>query len=48
VKNLAHGSDTSFLLTGPAGHVLIDGGYPGAWSLTIASLTQLGFVPLAE
>jgi metallo-beta-lactamase class B len=34
---------TSFLLTGPAGHVLIDGGYPETARLIIASIAQLGF-----
>src|SRR5688572_9233416 len=34
---------TSFLLTGPEGHVLIDGGYPETAPLIIASVTKLGF-----
>ena len=34
---------TSFLLTGPEGHVLIDGGYPETAPLIIASIAQLGF-----
>ncbi len=34
---------TSFLLTGPEGHVLIDGGYAATPSLTIASIARLGF-----
>src|SRR5689334_15904444 len=34
---------TSFLLTGPRGHVLIDGGYPETAPLIIASLAKLGF-----
>jgi metallo-beta-lactamase class B len=34
---------TSFLLTGPKGHVLIDGGYPGTARLIEASIKQLGF-----
>jgi len=34
---------TSFLLTSPEGHVLIDGGYPGTASLIIASIAKLGF-----
>lgn len=34
---------TSFLLTGPEGHVLIDGGYPGTAPMIIASIAQLGF-----
>ena len=29
---------TSFLLTGPEGHVLIDGGYPGTPPLIMASM----------
>lgn len=33
----------SFLLTGPEGHVLIDGGYPGTPPLILASIAQLGF-----
>ncbi len=34
---------TSFLLTGPEGHVLIDGGYPGTPPLIIESIARLGF-----
>lgn len=34
---------TAFLLTGPQGHVLIDGGYPETASLIISSITELGF-----
>ena len=34
---------TSFLLTGPQGHVLIDGGYPETAPLIIASIAKLGF-----
>lgn len=34
---------TSFLLAGPEGHVLIDGGYPETAPLIIASIAQLGF-----
>lgn len=34
---------TAFLLTGPEGHVLIDGGYPETAPLIIASVTRLGF-----
>jgi metallo-beta-lactamase class B len=34
---------TSFLLTGPEGHVLIDGGYPGTAPLIMASVAKLGF-----
>jgi metallo-beta-lactamase class B len=33
----------SFLITGPEGHVLIDGGYPGTPPLIMASIAQLGF-----
>lgn len=34
---------TSFLLTGPDGHVLIDGGYPETAPLIIGSIARLGF-----
>jgi metallo-beta-lactamase class B len=34
---------TAFLLTGPEGHVLIDGGYPETAPLIIASTAKLGF-----
>jgi metallo-beta-lactamase class B len=34
---------TSFLLTGPEGHVLIDGGYPGTAPMILASIAKLGF-----
>ncbi|HEV2122348.1 MAG TPA: metallo-beta-lactamase, partial [Chloroflexota bacterium] len=34
---------TAFLLTGPKGHVLIDGGYPGTPPLIIDSIKKLGF-----
>ncbi len=33
----------SFLVTGPEGHVLIDGGYPGTPPMIMASIAQLGF-----
>jgi metallo-beta-lactamase class B len=33
----------SFLITGPQGHILIDGGYPGTPSLITASIAKLGF-----
>jgi metallo-beta-lactamase class B len=33
----------AFLITGPAGHVLIDGGYPGTPPLILSSIAQLGF-----
>lgn len=34
---------TSFLIAGPEGHVLIDGGYPESPAAIIASITKLGF-----
>lgn len=34
---------TAFLLTGPDGHILIDGGYPGTAPLIMASIARLGF-----
>ena len=34
---------TAFLLTGPEGHVLIDGGYPETAPLIIGSIARLGF-----
>jgi len=34
---------SSFLITGPQGHVLIDGGYPGTPPLIMASIAELGF-----
>jgi len=34
---------TSFLLTGPEGHILIDGGYPGTAPIIMASIAKLGF-----
>lgn len=34
---------TSFLITGPEGHILIDGGYPGTAKLIMASIAELGF-----
>jgi len=33
----------SFLVTGPQGHILIDGGYPGTARLIEASIAKLGF-----
>ena len=33
----------AFLITGPNGHVLIDGGYPGTPPLIMASIAKLGF-----
>lgn len=32
-----------FLITGPEGHILLDGGYPGTAPMIIASITRLGF-----
>jgi metallo-beta-lactamase class B len=34
---------TSFLLTGPEGHVLIAGGFPGTPPIILASIAELGF-----
>lgn len=34
---------TSFLITGPEGHVLIDGGYPENGPLIVSSISKLGF-----
>ena len=34
---------TSFLITGPEGHVLLDGGYPGTAPMIMASIASLGF-----
>ena len=34
----------SFLITGPQGHILIDGGYPGTPRLIMTSVAKLGFV----
>ena len=36
---------TAFLLTGPEGHVLIDGGYPETAPLILGSIRKLGFDP---
>jgi metallo-beta-lactamase class B len=37
-------SDTAVLLiTGPQGHVLVDGGYPGTPKSIMASIAKLGF-----
>jgi len=33
----------SFLITGPDGHVLIDGGYPGTAPMIMTSIAKLGF-----
>jgi metallo-beta-lactamase class B len=40
---VGHTGVTAFLLTGPEGHVLIDGGYPEHGPLIIESISQLGF-----
>jgi metallo-beta-lactamase class B len=34
---------TSFLITGPEGHILLDGGYPGTPPLILESIAKLGF-----
>jgi len=34
---------SSFLITGPQGHILLDGGYPGTAPMIAASIAQLGF-----
>jgi metallo-beta-lactamase class B len=34
---------TAFLLTGPQGHVLIDGGYPESAPMIVQSMARLGF-----
>jgi metallo-beta-lactamase class B len=34
---------SAFLITGPEGHVVLDGGYPSTAPLIIASIAQLGF-----
>jgi metallo-beta-lactamase class B len=33
----------AFLVTGPEGHILIDGGYPGTAPMIVASIATLGF-----
>jgi metallo-beta-lactamase class B len=33
----------AFLVTGPAGHVVLDGGYPGTAPMIMASIAKLGF-----
>ncbi|NKB90494.1 MAG: subclass B3 metallo-beta-lactamase [Acidobacteria bacterium] len=40
---VGHTGVTMFLLTGPEGHVLIDGGYPESAPLVIESIRELGF-----
>ena len=34
---------SAFLITGPEGHVVLDGGYPGNAPMIIASIAKLGF-----
>jgi metallo-beta-lactamase class B len=34
---------SSFLITGPAGHIVIDGGYPSTAPMIMASIAKLGF-----
>jgi metallo-beta-lactamase class B len=34
---------SAFLLTGPEGHVVLDGGYPGTAPMIMASIARLGF-----
>ena len=34
---------TSFLIAGPQGHVVLDGGYPGTAPMIMASIAKLGF-----
>ncbi len=41
--HVGHTGMAAFLLTGPEGHVLIDGGYPEHAPLIIASIAELGF-----
>ena len=33
----------AFLITGPEGHIVLDGGYPGTAEMIEASITRLGF-----
>lgn len=40
---VGHTGVTAFLLTGPEGHILIDGGYPEHGPLIIESISKLGF-----
>lgn len=40
---VGHAGVTAFLITGPEGHVLIDGGYPEHGPLIIESIAKLGF-----
>jgi metallo-beta-lactamase class B len=41
--HVGHTGMAAFLLTGPEGHVLIDGGYPEHAPLIISSIAELGF-----
>lgn len=41
--SVGHTGVTSFLLVGPDGHVLIDGGFPEHGPLIVESIAQLGF-----
>src|SRR4051794_28466901 len=34
---------SAFLITGPAGHIVIDGGYPSTAPMIMASIAKLGF-----
>jgi len=34
---------SAFLITGPEGHIVLDGGYPSTASMIMASIAQLGF-----
>ena len=43
VYYVGHTGVTAFLITGPEGHVLIDGGYPEHGPLIIESISRLGF-----
>lgn len=40
---VGHAGMTAFLVTGPEGHVLIDGGYPEHGPMIIQSIAKLGF-----
>ena len=41
--HVGHTGMAAFLLTGPEGHVLIDGGYPENAPLIMESIAELGF-----
>jgi len=36
-------SSASFLITGPEGHIVLDGGYPGTAAMIVANIEKLGF-----